>query len=108
MGVTKNYRIITKAPFDTFKSPPHSMMNVLKVFLNILSQYKALNMYDAGCFIETKNPFTGDTVCKKYVLEINIPHTIIEIRKLDKGSINEDVFMSTLQIIKEKYYDERI
>ena len=105
---TNNYRIVTKTPFDKFKSQPRDIFHIMKIFLNILNQYNALDLFDKGEFIQTRNPFTNENLVKQYVVQINIPHTIIELKKLDKGSIDTEMFMATLKNIKEAYYNERI
>lgn len=107
MGV-KNYKVKTTTGFSTYKSPPLTIYCALNLFLRILDQYNALDMYHDGEFVVTYNPFTQDIKYKRYKVTINVPYTEIEIMKTDKGSIDFEEFRSVLQRIKEVYYNEGI
>lgn len=107
MGV-KNYRVKTTTSFSSFKSPPQTIYCALNLFLRILQQYNALDMFDSGEFVVTYNPFSQEIRYKRYKVTINVPYTEIEIMKTDKGSIDFEEFQSVLKRIKEVYFNEGI
>lgn len=104
--MNNEYRLLIHTTYRTYKT---SRLDLYDVFIKFLSQLKvnrALDEYNKGIFIPTRNNFTDEVLIKRYVVEINIPYTKFEIRKLSKGSLNPEDFLKSLEFIKEKYYNE--
>lgn len=106
MGVDKVYRFIVKQGKTILdKSANITLESAIVQLLNKLRIMNALSCADDGRFIVTMNPFNKEVSVKRFLVTVNIPYTELMIKKEDKGSINEDVFLSTLKYIKEKYYE---
>jgi uncharacterized protein (UPF0305 family) len=58
-----------------------------------------------GQFEETE--FIGETFHKQYVIRLFMPYTILRIKKLTKGDLDQDEFMRTLDEVLE-IFNERI
>lgn len=106
--IVKDYKLIIHTPFDKYKSAPQSLYGIAGTFLNILRQYGCINQFDNGEFVTTTNVFTREDVVKRYCLEICVPYTKFEIKKISAGPIDQELFMRVLTTIKENYYDEGI
>lgn len=106
MGLDKCYRLIIKQGKNIIdKSANLTMAEAIFHLLNHLVKLNALCCADEGVFVLTKNPFTKEIAVKRFLVTVNIPYTELLIKKENKGSINEDIFLSTLKLIKEKYYE---
>lgn len=106
MGLDKCYRLIIKQGKNIIdKSANLTMAEAIFHLLNHLVKLNALCCADEGVFVLTKNPFTKEIAVKRFLVTVNIPYTELLIKKESKGSINEDIFLSTLKLIKEKYYE---
>ena len=106
--MNKEYKVIITTLHKTYKSERLDLYDTFMKFLKYLKMNRMLDEYNKGDFITTTNPFTDETLIKRYSVEILVPYTIIEIRKLSKGSLNPEDFLKSLEFIKEKYYDEWI
>lgn len=107
MGIgTRPYKFIMQNSHGIITTSTHKSLNVaIFNLLHRLSLLNSLNSAEDGVFKNTKNPFTGEMLTKRYVVEINAPFTIFEIKKQTKGSLNEELFMETLKNIKEEYFE---
>lgn len=106
--MNKEYRFFLITPYKTYKSSRLDLYDVFILFLNHLNLNRVLDEYNKGTFVTTYNVFKHESLIKRYFVEINIPYSKFEIRKISKGSLNPDDFLKSLEFIKEKYYDERI
>ena len=80
--------------------------NLHVILARLLTRMKALNAVECFKeyhFVQTTNPFTGEYLYKTCVWIVNCPYTVFELKKQTKGSINQEEFVATLNMIKEKY-----
>ena len=106
MGVDKVYRFIVKQGKNIIdKSANLTLEEAVIQLLNHLVKMNALCCVDEGVFVLTRNPFNHEVTIKRFLVTVHIPYTELMIKKEDKGSINEDMFLSTIKYIKEKYYE---
>ena len=73
--------------------------------LSCLEVLNGLDCADCGEFKTTANPFNGDLLIKRYIITINAPYTVFEIKKQAKGSLNQELFIETLKNIKGEYFE---
>ena len=101
----REYVVIYKTPSGTHKTTHQTMFLAMHAMLYYLDSIKALNNAEKGRFITTQNPFTKESVTKRYEVDVVIPKTKITIKKRSKGSINTENFMGGLNYIKRYYYE---
>lgn len=70
-----------------------------------LYHLQCLELLHKGVFKQTT--FMDKTYQKQYVIEILMPYTVLKIKKLTKGDLNQDEFLKTLVEV-EKLFNERI
>ena len=103
MGV-REWKLIEKTPYGVSdKKTFHSLQTAIITLFGKLKMLLCDDLLDSGSFVPTQNTFTKEILIKRYVLEIVCPRTTFEIRKQTKGSINQEEFVATLNMIKEKY-----
>lgn len=109
MGLTdKEYRLIVKQNKTTVidKSASLSMIDVIHKLLDKLKKLNALGCVEEGRFIETIDRFNNNNiVIKRFLITVRIPYTQFIVKKESTGSIDKELFLSTLQYIKENYYE---
>lgn len=106
MGLDKHYRLIVKQGKNIIdKSANLDMYGVIVQLLNHLIKMNALSCADSGVFMVTRHPITKEVSVKRFLVTVNIPYTELLVKKEDTGSINEEMFLSTLKYIKEKCYE---
>lgn len=104
--MNKDYKLIIQSQDIVLsKSESMSMIKAIKNLLTRLKEFNALGCLNSCEFVDTMNPFTGETLTKRFVVSVAVPNTTFTIKKMSKGSINREVFVSNLNNIKEKYYD---
>lgn len=64
-----------------------------------------LNLLHVGRFEETE--FLGDVFHKQYVITVFVPYTILKIKKMTKGDLDQEEFLKTLTEV-EQIFNERI
>lgn len=89
------------------KSTAHELQTILCRLADKLKIICAIDQLDAGEFGKTQHFITGDVLFKRYRIQVLLPRTTFEIRKLSTGSINIEQFMNEIKRIKE-IYSERI
>lgn len=70
-----------------------------------LYSHNNLELLRMGQFEETE--FIGETFHKQYVIRLFMPYTILRIKKLTKGDLDQEEFMRTLDEVLE-IFNERI
>lgn len=104
MGVREWKLVIKNINNNTVdKITEHSLYSILLRLLTRLKAIQAKECFNEYHFVQTLNPFNGEYVYKTCVWIVNCPYTVFELKKQTKGSINQEEFVSTLNIIKEKY-----
>jgi hypothetical protein len=103
----KEYRLYVKHDKKTLidKSAPLNLHDVIHKLFMKLQKLNALLCVDDGEFIETIDYFNKEVVVKRFVVTVRIPYTQFIIKKESTGSINQELFISTLRYIKENYYE---
>lgn len=107
MGLTSRpYSVTIKNNTGVLEIANHvSLWSAVRHLLEKLKAVNALNCAEYGEFKTTVNPFTGEELCKRYVIEINAPFTIFEIKYKLTGSFDTQLVMNTIKLIKEKYFE---
>lgn len=85
------------------KMTERSLYVILSRLVTRLKSLNATECFNEYHFIQTANPFTGEYVYKTCSWIVNCPYTVFELKKQTKGSINQEEFIATLNMIKEKY-----
>ena len=85
------------------KITSHYLSVIVKKLADKLKVICAFDQLDKGEFAKTQNIFTGDILFKRYRIQVLLPNTTFEIRKISTGSINIEQFMSEIKRIKEIY-----
>lgn len=70
-----------------------------------LHNLNCMNLLHMGQFEETE--FMFNKYHKQYVIRIFIPYTVLKIKKMTKGDIDQDELINTLVEV-EKLFNERI
>lgn len=106
MDIRKEYKFIMRTEGESvYVTPPVSLIKAIHHLLIRLKQMNALDCINMGYFVDTVNPFKKNVVCKRFVVEVNVPKCDCIIFKITKGSIHKEEFVSLIKSIKEKYYE---
>ena len=85
------------------KITAHHLSVIVRKLAQKLAVICAIDQLDKGEFAKTQHYGTGDVLFKRYRIQILLPRTTFEIRKLSTGSINIEQFMNEIKRIKELY-----
>lgn len=81
---------------------PETLEEVVEHLFDRLRSIRAERLIDRGAFVTTYNKFRDEFVMKRYCVEVTMPHTKYTIKLLNKGSIDTELFMQTINNIKRK------
>lgn len=95
--------IIYKQKKEIYFSKPNGLTAVLLEFLNRLDNLNALDIAVNGVFNEQYVSLTNKTHSKQYIVNTIIPEQKFIIKKISKGNIHREYFISKLKILKEKF-----
>ena len=99
--MTREYRLYDNEHWMSYKTLKAAIWD----FCVKLYTLDCLNLLRMGQFEETE--FMGFTYHKQYVIRITMPYTILKIKKLTKGDLDQGEFMRTLDEVLE-IFNERI
>lgn len=103
MGIIEWKLVVKRDDIIIEKITSRYLGAILLILYDKLFTLNATDSFDKGSFVETKNPFKNETLIKRYVIDINCPYTRYEVIKQTKGSLNPEIVMASIKLIKEKY-----
>lgn len=88
-----------------YATRPSRIETAISKLLDKLTSMNTMCCLDNCYFEETKFLITSETFKKRFVVKIEIPPTILRVRKITKGDIDEEMFLTTLYKIKRRFYE---
>lgn len=90
------------------KDKESEMLSMEGVINRLLYKLKHIN-----CLCNLSDGYFEETVCikdnsihtKRFIVITNVPKGKFMIKKISKGSFDKEIFIHTLNYIKEKYYE---
>lgn len=88
-----------------YTTRPSRIETAISKLLDKLTSMNTMCCLDNYYFEETKFLITNETHKKRFVVKIEIPPTTLRVRKITKGDIDEEMFLTTLYKIKRRFYE---